>query len=103
LELVRILFTLGICFNQRIQEQFDVTARLFYDGRGEVDFIIQNGMEIIPVEVKSGESKSATSFKSYIKKHNPQTAIRFSKLGYRTDGKITNLPLYLARKTNELV
>ena len=88
---------------QQLQEQFDVPPRLFYDGRGEVDFIIQNGMEIIPVEVKGGEDKSAVSFKSYIKNRNPNTAIRFSKRGYRTDGSITNLPLYLACMTNKMI
>ena len=33
------------------------------------------------------------------KKH----AIRYSKRGYRKDGYITNMPLYLARKTRELL
>ena len=88
---------------QQLQEQFDVPPRLYWDGRGEVDFITQNGMEIIPVEVKGGEDKSAASFKSYIKNRNPNTAIRFSKRGYRTDGNITNLPLYLACMTNKLI
>ena len=64
---------------------------------------IQNGMEIIPVEVKSGEEKSAASFKAYIKHQEPKTALRFSKRGYVKDGSITNLPLYLAGMTKELI
>ena len=58
---------------------------------------------IIPVEVKGGEDKSAPSFKRYIAEHQPEYAIRYSKRGYRKDGKMINLPLYLARKTIDLL
>ena len=81
---------------QQLQGGFDVEPRFYANKHGEIDFVIQNGMDIIPVEVKGGEEKSATSFKSYIKHRQPKTAIRFSKRGYVTDGEITNLPLYLA-------
>ena len=30
-------------------------------------------------------------------------AIRFSKMGYQKNGEITNIPLYLAGKLNELI
>jgi len=88
---------------QQLQDQFDVEPRFYAEGRGEIDFILQNGIEIIPVEVKSGEDKSAASFKSYIKNKQPQTAIRYSKRGYVKDGDITNLPLYLAGITKKLI
>jgi predicted AAA+ superfamily ATPase len=88
---------------QQLQGKFEVEPHLYSDGRGEVDFILQNGMEIIPVEVKGGGDKSAASFKSYIKNRTPRTAIRFSKRGYVTDGNITNLPLYLACITDKLI
>ena len=88
---------------QQLRGLFDVEPRFFSDGRGEIDFLIQNGTEIIPLEVKSGENKSAASFKSYINNRQPQTAIRYSKRGYVTDGSITNLPLYLVGKTKELI
>lgn len=88
---------------QQLQEQFDIKPRFFADGRGEIDFLIQNGMDIIPVEVKSGEDKSASSFKSYIKHRQPGMAMRYSKRGYVTDGNITNIPLYLAGITKKLI
>jgi predicted AAA+ superfamily ATPase len=88
---------------QQLQGHFDVDPRFFADGRAEVDFLLQNGMEIIPVEVKSGEEKNAASFKSYIENRQPPTAIRYSKRGYVTNGSITNIPLYLACVTKELV
>ena len=43
------------------------------------------------------------SFKRYIADCHPEHAIRFSKRGYRKDGKIINIPLYLIRKTRELL
>ena len=55
------------------------------------------------MEAKGGEDKSAPSFKRYVADHHPKHALRFSKRGYRKDGEITNLPLYLARKTKELL
>ena len=60
-------------------------------------------MDIIPVEAKGGEEKSAPSFKRYIAERHPKYAIRFSKRGYRKDGSITNIPLYLVRRTKELL
>jgi len=88
---------------QQCQGQFNIEPRFYASKTGEIDFLIQNGMEIIPVEVKSGEEKSAASFKAYIKHRQPHTAIRFSKRGYVKDGAITNLPLYLAGKIKELI
>lgn len=88
---------------QQLRRQFTVEPRYFSDKTGEIDFMLQYGTEIIPVEAKGGEDKSAPSFKKYIADHHPDHAIRFSKRGYRKDGYITNLPLYLARKTKELL
>ncbi len=38
------------------------------------------------------------SFKSYIEKHRPATAVRFSTNEYVRNGSITNIPLYFAGK-----
>lgn len=88
---------------QQLLGQFEVAPRYYSDKQMEIDFVLQNGMEIIPVEAKGGENKSAPSFKRYIAAHHPEHSLRFSKRGYRKDGDITNLPLYLARKTKELL
>ena len=88
---------------QQLRGQFAVEPRYYSDKNSEIDFVLQNGMEIIPVEVKGGEDKSAPSFKRYIAANHPEHALRFSKRGYRRDGEITNLPLYLAGKTRELL
>lgn len=88
---------------QQLRSQFEVEPRYFSDKTGEIDFVLQNGTEIIPIEVKGGEDKSAPSIKRYISKYQPECAVRFSKRGYRKDGLLTNLPLYLAGRTKELL
>lgn len=88
---------------QQLRGQFEVEPRYYSDKDRELDFVIQNGMEIIPVEVKGGEDKSAPSFKKYVAEHKPEHALRYSKRGYRKDGDFINLPLYLAGKTKDLI
>ena len=88
---------------QQLYGQFEVEPRYYSDKSREIDFVIQFGTKIIPVEVKGGEDKSAPSFKKYIAAKQPVYAVRFSKRGYRKDGAITNLPVYLAKKTRELL
>ena len=88
---------------QQFRGQFDVEPRYYSDKNSEIDFLIQYGTKIIPVEAKGGEDKSAPSFKKYIADRQPEYALRYSKRGYRKDGAITNLPLYLARKTKEIL
>lgn len=88
---------------QQLRGQFEVEPRYYSDKNSEIDFVLQYGTEIIPVEAKGGEDKSAPSFKKYVADNQPEYALRYSKRGYRKDGYITNLPLYLARKTRELL
>ncbi len=88
---------------QQLRGQFELAPRYYADKNSEIDFVLQSGMDIIPIEVKGGEDRSAPSFKKYTLDHRPKYAIRFSKRGYRKDGAFTNLPLYLARKTKNLL
>ncbi len=88
---------------QQIKGLYDVEPRYFSEKNCEIDFLIQNGIDIIPVEVKAGESKSAPSFKKFVSNQSSSLAIRFSKNGYRKDGVIVNVPLYLTRKMKSLI
>lgn len=88
---------------QQLCGQYDVAPHYYSDRSGEIDFVIQYGTSIIPVEAKGGEDKSAPTFKKYVSEKQPEYAVRFSKSGYRKDGYITNMPLYLARKMKELL
>lgn len=88
---------------QQLCGQFDVSPHYYSERGGEIDFVIQYGTSIIPVEAKGGKDKSAPTFKKYVSEHSPEYAVRFSKRGYRKDGCITNMPLYLAKKMRDLL
>ena len=88
---------------QQLRGQFEVEPRYYSDKTGEIDFVLQHGTDIIPVETKAGEDKSAPSFKRYVAAQKPAHALRFSKRGYLKNGDITNIPLYLVRKTKDLL
>lgn len=61
---------------------------------GELDFILQIGGHIIPVEVKAEENLQAKSLREYCKKYGPDIAIRTSMSAYRMQEWMTNVPLY---------
>lgn len=88
---------------QQLKSQYDVQPRYYSTRYGEIDFLLQNGQEIIPVEVKGGEDKSAPTLKKYIAEKKPQTAVRFSEMGYLKNGMITNVPLYLASAAKRIL
>ena len=60
----------------------------------EVDFLLQLGGRVIPIEVKAGESLQAKSFKFFCERYHPETAVRTSLSDYREEAWMTNLPLY---------
>ncbi|MEG0217762.1 MAG: ATP-binding protein [Raoultibacter sp.] len=64
---------------------------------GEVDFIVQSGGEVIPLEVKAEENLKGKSLASFCEKYHLETAVRLSLAGYRDQGWLTNIPLYAAR------
>ncbi len=88
---------------QQLRGMFEVEPRYYSDRSGEIDFVLQHGTEIVPVEVKGGEDKCAPSFKRYVNEHHPKYAVRFSRRNYRKDGEITNVPLYLASRLKDLL
>lgn len=89
---------------QQIKNTFDTEPKYYAPtSTNEIDFLVQDGMNIIPIEVKSGESVTSTSFKNYIKEHKPEKAVRISKLGYNINDRFVNIPLYLAGKIKEII
>jgi hypothetical protein len=63
--------------------------------KAEVDFLIQHGLEIIPIEVKAEDNVNGKSLIEYNKKYNPRFRIRFSMLNVKMNGNLLNLPLFL--------
>ena len=62
----------------------------------EIDFVIQHEDNAVPVEVKAGGDKKASSFKGFVNSRHPKFAIRFSERNLKKDGAFVNIPLYLA-------
>ena len=74
----------------------DDTAYYWSSGNtAEVDFIIQSGTEIVPIEVKSEKNVKARSLAEYRKKYTPKYSVKTS-MKHETDGEeVLNIPLYL--------
>lgn len=64
-------------------------------GNAEVDFLIQSGGRILPVEVKSGSNIHAKSLKTYRDQYHPALSVRASMRNLRLDDGLLNIPLYL--------
>lgn len=60
----------------------------------EVDFVVQKGKNIVPVEVKAEDNLRAQSLKFYYSKFAPESAVRTSMANYREQDWMINLPLY---------
>ena len=64
-------------------------------GTAELDFLIQLGGKIIPIEVKAEENLQAKSLKSFSEKYKNKYCVRTSMADYRKEEWLTNIPLYL--------
>lgn len=65
-------------------------------GRYEMDFMIQKGKNVVPIEVKAETNLRAKSLQAYHDKYEPAYAVRISMADYRQDDWLTNIPLYAA-------
>ena len=63
-------------------------------GSCEIDFVIDTGEQILPVEVKAELNLKAKSLKTYREKFHPQFSVRTSMADYRQEDQLVNLPLY---------
>ena len=60
----------------------------------EVDFVIQQKGEVVPIEVKSGENLRSRSFTQFCRTYEPKIAFKASTLPYHGGMEIVNVPLY---------
>ena len=89
---------------QSLVPQLDLTPRYWTsEGKAEVDFLIQYKTEIIPVEVKSGTNLVGKSLIVYGEKFSPKTKIRYSLSNLKNDGRVVNIPLFLADWTRRFL
>ncbi len=90
---------------QSLIRSFEVPPRYWAETPHEVDFIVQYGNEIIPIEVKAGEAVKGASIKRYLKAYGDQTplAVRLSMKNLSYDGKILNVPLFMMDELKRLI
>lgn len=81
---------------QQLKNIDDLGIYYYTNDRGscEVDFVIDNGEQIIPVEVKAEINLKAKSLKTYCEKFQPKIAVRTSMADYKKEDWLINLPLY---------
>lgn len=90
----------GALTEQYVLQQFKTIKGLniYYwtaeQGTAEVDFIIDNGNDVIPVEVKAEVNLQAKSLKVYRDKFHPKLSIRTSMADYKSEDWLINLPLW---------
>ncbi|MCX7029584.1 MAG: DUF4143 domain-containing protein, partial [Spirochaetes bacterium] len=60
----------------------------------EVDFLVQRGTDIAPIEVKAAENLQAKSLRSYRDKFAPSRCYRISLSPWREEAWLSNIPLY---------
>jgi predicted AAA+ superfamily ATPase len=68
--------------------------RLERGSNAEVDYVIRQGDEIVPLEIKSGYSGKMQSMRLFMKEKNLSRGIRSSLENFGRDGNIEIVPLY---------
>jgi len=73
-------------------------------GNAQVDFIVQKGSNIVPIEVKSGTQGGMQSLRLFMREKNVERGVRTSLENFGHNGGIDVYPLYaignIVRGTN---
>lgn len=72
------------------------TSVFYYsnDAKLEIDFLIQHGSKIVPIEAKAEENLRSKSLSIFVADHPELHGLRFSMSDYREQDWMTNVPLY---------
>ncbi len=91
---------------QGLAAQYETTPRYWTSGgQAEVDFILQRGNDIFPIEVKADENIISRSLTLYAQKYENETKLRlrFSLKNLRKDGNLLNIPLFMIDHLDRLI
>jgi predicted AAA+ superfamily ATPase len=64
------------------------------DNTAEVDFVIQQGVDVVPIEVKAGKRVRGKSFGIFMETYKSRHGIRISKKNFGFENGIKSVPLY---------
>ena len=81
---------------QQLKTIDDLDVYYYTNDRGscEIDFVVDTGERIVPVEVKAEVNLRAKSLKTYHEKFAPEVSVRTSMADYKKEEWLVNLPLY---------
>ena len=82
---------------------YENTPNYFTFDRYEIDFVIQNKNEIIPIEVKANKSTNNLSLTRYNERNENKISIRFSMNNLIQNEKIINVPLFLVEYIEKFI
>ena len=93
----------GALTEQFVAQQLKASDRELYyysteNSSGEIDFVIQQEMHCVPIEVKAEENLRARSLRAFCDKYKPEIAVRSSMSNYREQDWMINVPLYALDK-----
>ena len=90
---------------QQLKTIQDLDVYYYTNDRGscEVDFVVDTGELIIPVEVKAEVNLRAKSLKTYQEKFSPEVSVRTSMADFKKEGWLVNLPLYAIDQITQIV
>ena len=81
---------------QQLKTVGDLTVFYYTNDRSscEIDFVVDTGEQIVPIEVKAEINLKAKSLKTYREKFSPELSVRTSMADYKREDWLLNLPLY---------
>ncbi len=83
-----------VCQQLKTIEDLDIYNYTNDRGSFEIDFVVDTGEVIVPVEVKAEVNLRAKSLKTYQEKFSPEVSVRTSMADYKKEEWLVNLPLY---------
>lgn len=90
----------GALTEQYVVQQLvsDIGVVPFYwsadNSRGEIDFLVQQGGRVYPIEVKAEENLKARSLRAFSERYSGLVPVRVSLSYYRKESWMYNIPLY---------
>ena len=87
----------GLAENFVAQDFTNKRIPLYYWKSGEsaeVDFIVQSGIDIIPIEVKKSRRNRAISLSNFVKQYNCPYSIKISQKNFGFENNIRSIPFY---------
>lgn len=81
---------------QQLKTIEDLGIYYYTNDRGscEIDFVVDTGEQIVPIEVKAETNLRAKSLKTYRERFEPELSVRTSMADYKKEDWLLNLPLY---------